>query len=109
MARGAALRLSITLLAGVMLSGCSDSQETFTSPVGTVDKSPNSFWGDRFYEYPPAIDGGVFDPTDGIGVQRFADELIGKRVATFVELGWDPLRRGPTLNSFFTQPEIGPG
>lgn len=58
---------------------------------------------------PPEPDGQPFDPTHGLGVQEFADRLIGRHIADFVGHGWDLLRSGIEVNDFYPAAKAGPG
>ncbi|MFC4254957.1 hypothetical protein GRI97_05940 [Altererythrobacter xixiisoli] len=103
------LRGAHLFTAGLLLAGCGEQQLSYSSAPGFIDLKPDNLWGPQYPYSPPESDGRPFDPTGGIGVQKFADQLIGKRIATFVGHGWDSLRSGVNVNDFFTPPEPGPG
>jgi hypothetical protein len=93
----------------MLLASCRDQPLSYSSPPGAVDQRPDTFWGRPYPHIPPEVDGRPFDPTRGLGVQKFADRLIGARIATFVGHRWAPLHAGPIVNDFLTPAELGPG
>jgi len=108
------LEKALLLLAScLLLRGCDQrnlQQDLWYSlPSGTVDRQPDIFWGPQYPDHPPGEDGGPFDPTGGLGIQKFADQLIGKPIASFVAHRWDSMRSGIDLSDFFPAAEIGPG
>lgn len=60
------------------------SQLGYSLAPGTVDNTPISPFGDLLADHPPEMDGSPYDFSEGRGVQVFADDMIGKRVAEFV-------------------------
>lgn len=76
---GPVLAVGLAVAAG----GCSRPSLPSTSPAGIVDPRPVSAFGDPFQGMPPEPDGASFDPSEGLGVQGFADRRIGARVADF--------------------------
>lgn len=102
------LRGALLFIACLLLAGCGEQQLSYSSPPGFIDLKPDNLWGPQYPYDPPESDGRPFDPTGGLGVQKFADQLIGKRIATFVGHGRDFLRSGVIVNDFYAPPEPGP-
>jgi len=107
------LRLAAALL-GVSstVAGCGQANGpplSYTVPAGSIDERPDPLWGDPYPDTPPAPDGRPFDPTKGLGIQLYADRLIGRRVAHFVGHRWDVLRSGAEINEFYPAARAGPG
>jgi hypothetical protein len=106
-------RIRFGLLAICIAStGCEQSKRTalsYSTPSGTIDPKADPMWGMQYPDMPPQPGGRQFDPTDGMGIQKFADHLIGRHVAIFVVHNWDQLRSGTEINSFFPAAEAGPG
>lgn len=103
------LRGVVLLTGSLLLANCREQPLSYSSAPGFIDREPDTFWGANYPDIPPDGDGRPFDPTGGLGVQKFADQLIGKRIATFAGHRWDALRSGVTVDDFFTPPEAGPG
>lgn len=96
----------------LMLAGCEQARQptlSYTSPPGSVDVRPDPLWGEPYPYMPPEPDGRSFDPTHGRGTQKYADRLIGRRIADFVAHRWDMLRSGTEISDFFPAAQAGPG
>lgn len=98
-------------LAGALLwaAGCSGPPLAYTSPAGTVDPRPVSAFGDLYQDMPPEPDGSPFDPSEGLGVQGFADRRIGSRVADFAVHKLVYTRSAGDLHFFYPAARAGPG
>lgn len=100
----------ISLAVSLVLTGCKQAERTtqsYTLTAGSVDAHPDPLWGEQYPYTPPEPSGKPFDPTDGAGVQKFADRLMGRRIADFEMLDWDSLRDGPEVLDFFPEPQAG--
>lgn len=85
------------------------SQLGYSLAPGTVDNTPISPFGDLLADYPPEMDGSPRDFSAGKGVQAFADDMIGKRVADFalMQLHFSPLSSSD-FHSFYPTAQRGP-
>jgi hypothetical protein len=110
--RARRLRKLALLLGCLAPASCSqgNAPEWYTMPAGAIDTEPRSPFGNRFADFPPEADGSPYDPSQGRGVQAFADDLIGAQVATFVaqNLEYSALS-GREFHSFFPPANAGPG
>lgn len=102
--------LAVFAAVSFLLTGCEQAEQTtqsYTLAAGSVDARPDPLWGEQYANMPPGPSGEPFDPTDGAGVQKFADHLLGHRIADFELLDWDSVRDGPEILDFFPEPQAG--
>ena len=100
--------VAVFIAVSLLLTGCGQANRatpSYTLAAGSVDARPDPLWGEQYPYMPPGPSGKPFDPTDGAGVQKFADRLMGHRIADFVMLDWDYVREGPEIFDFFPEPE----
>ena len=94
---------------GLAVAGCSGPPLSYSLPAGTVDARPASYPGDNFQNPPPWLIGSVWDPNKGLGVQGFADKLIGAHVADFAVHHVVNDREMGRLHFFYPAARSGPG
>lgn len=102
--------IAVFVAASFLLTGCEQAERTrqsYTLAAGSIDTHPDPLWGKQYPYSPPGPNGKPIDRTDGAGVQKFADRLIGHRIADFVMLNWDYLQGGPEIFDFFPEPDAG--
>lgn len=109
-------RSAPALLALLGLSTCAPQAKPsmpapFSSSAGTIDKAPVSAFGDRPTFLPPEPDGSPYDPWEGLGLQKFADTMIGAHLADFVahDVVHRHLGGGGEYHRFFPVAHGGPG
>ena len=95
----------------LILSACDKGSvtPTYSLPTGAIDPRPVSIWAPPYMHMPPEPDGSPYDPRDGMSVQEFADQLIGKHIADFVAHRSDFHPSGGPFSVFFPKPGVGPG
>ena len=97
------------------VAGCGQADQpalSYTSQPGSIDRRPDPLWGETSYHrlpMPMPEELQFFHPTRGLGIQEFADQLIGRRIAQFVGHRWDQLRTGLKINDFYPGAMAGPG